>query len=332
MEERDWFIPCTMLTLLLGLAALSLMPVAGYSGIPPYFNSFIGWLSYSLIGAWLFVVVKFIQLAIAREPQPIRALRRQAVAAAGSMAFVAAGMTLAGIDMLFFMWIKPEVTAVAPFWADAVLADADRLVFGTDPWRLFDGIDLTFHAWAYSAFWAVAIMVTLMWLFAQPRSRARSTSILNYFLLWSVFGPLGQMLMSAAGPVFYARIGGGDRFEAQRLALPDVTARLSDYLWGMHVRGELGFGAGISAMPSLHIATTTWIALVFAGQRSRLTPLAILFVLYIWWASVALGWHYAVDGLAGGLGALMCHRLASAYFTYRGTAPAPIALAQPALR
>jgi hypothetical protein len=207
----------------------------------------------------------------------------------------------------------------------------DHAIFGMDPWRLFQGMDLTFHAWAYSFFWAIAIMCALVWLLAQPRSTERSTSLLSYFALWSVFGPLGQFFLSAAGPIFYARIGLGDRFAELERNIPEVTHKVSGYLWDMHVNGVLGAGAGVSAMPSLHIATVTWIYLAFRNQRSRFAPFAALFAVYIFAMSVALGWHYAVDGIAGAAGAIACHAACRAYLG-RGAAikarlapPAPAA-------
>ena len=45
---------------------------------------------------------------------------------------------------------------------------------------------------------------------------------------------------------------------------------ISGYLWNFHATGQLGVGAGISAMPSLHIATVSWIYLAFRGQQSQL--------------------------------------------------------------
>jgi len=317
VRERDWFVPSAVLTGLLGLAALLLMPVAGYSGIPPYLASFRSWLMVSLYGVICIVALYLGVLMIRGVESPLGQLRQRLADHGRTYAMAAAAMVLAGLDMIFFMWIKPEVTAVSPFWADRLFADIDHLIFGRDPWRFFEGIDLTFHAWAYSLFWAGSIMVALLWLFVQPPSRARSTSILNYFVIWSLFGPIGQLLGSAAGPVFYKRIGLGDRFEPLAANIPDITNRLTDYLWDQHTANELGFAAGISAMPSLHIATVTWVALVFGGLRSKLTPLAVLFLFYIWAMSVALGWHYAVDGLVGALGAIGCHVACGRYLDGR---------------
>jgi len=164
---------------------------------------------------------------------------------------------------------------------------------------------------------AVAIMATLVWLFVQPPSKERSASLLSYFALWSLFGPIGQMLSSSAGPIFYERIGLGDRFSGLQRNIPEVTQKISDYLWTFHTNGEPAVGAGISAMPSLHIATVAWIFLVFHGLRSRIAPFAALFALYIFALSVALGWHYAVDGVVGALGAWLAQMLCRSYLAGR---------------
>jgi len=316
-RERDWLIPSALMTAMLGAAAVLLMPVAGYDHVPPYFTRFVGWLNYSAVGGIFLALVHLVRLRKAGVASPVEHLRAQFRAKKGAALAAIAGMMLAGVDMLFFMWIKPEVTAVAPFWADEMLADADRAIFGRDPWRFFEGVDLSFHAWAYSFFWAVAIMATLVWLFAQKPSAERSGSLLSYFAIWSIFGPIGQLLLSSAGPIFYARAGQGGRFDALSANVPEITQKISGYLWSMHANGEPGVGAGISAMPSLHIATVSWIVLAFAGTKSRLTLLTIVFALYIWAMSVALGWHYAVDGIAGAVGAIACHAAARRYMKGR---------------
>ncbi len=312
-QERDWLIPSACLTALLGAAAVLLMPAAGYHEVPPYFSGFVRWVNYSMLGGLLALSVQLIRLRRSGVASPLAHLKTMFLSRKGTALAAIAGMMLAGIDMLFFMWIKPEVTAVSPFWADAMLADFDHLLFGRDPWRFFQGFDLGFHAWAYSFFWAMAIMGTLVWLFAQRPSAERSSALLSYFALWSLFGPIGQLLLSSAGPIFYARAGLGQRFDDLSTNIPQVTQKIAGYLWDYHVSGRPGVGAGISAMPSLHIATVTWIVLAFAGAKSRLTPLAALFALYIWALSVALGWHYAVDGIVGALGALTCHAAARVY-------------------
>lgn len=335
MSEREWFIPSLLLTAGLGIAAALLMPLAGYDGIPPYFGKFILWMKYALVGAVALLGVRVWKLHAAGVASPLAHLRSQLIEKKTALIFAVAGMVLAGVDMLFFMWIKPEVTAVAPFWADNLFADMDHAIFGRDPWQFFQGLNLEFHAFAYSFFWAMAVMAALVWLLAQPQSRERSASLVSYFALWSVFGPLGQFFLSAAGPIFYSRIGLGDRFAELERNIPEVTNQVSGYLWDMHSNGTLGPGAGISAMPSLHIATVTWIYLAFRSQGSRFAPIAALFAVYIFAMSVALGWHYAVDGIFGALGAVASHAACRAYVgrgeaTKAGLATLPPSAEEPA--
>jgi hypothetical protein len=317
MREREWLVPSAIMTALLGTAALLLMPIAGYDEIPPYFSRFVNWMVYMLFGALFALLIYVVKLYLTGVEEPIAHLKSNFLAKKTFLLAALAGAMLGGIDMLFFMWIKPEVTAVSPFWADELFANIDHAIFRTDPWRLFSRVDLTFHAWAYSFFWAVAIMGTMVWLLTRKSSFDRSSSLLSYFALWSIFGPIGQLLFSSAGPIFYQRVGHGDRFAELSGNIPEITQKISGYLWNFHTSGELGVGAGISAMPSLHIATVAWIYLAFRGQRSRLAPLAALFALYMWALSVALGWHYAIDGIVGALGAVGTQAACSAYLRGR---------------
>lgn len=212
MDDRAWFVPSVSLTAMLGLAAWAMMPIAGFHSIPPYLPAFLNWMGAATGAAILLLAARFIGLAASKVPRPAATLMGEVKAHARYLSFIAAGVTLACVDMLFFMWIKPELAAVSTFWVDPYLAELDFIVFGTDPWRYFQGTSLEPTAWAYNFLWPTSILVTLLWIFAQPQSVERSTSIVGYFMLWSLFGPIGQLLFSSSGPIFYSRIGLGDRF------------------------------------------------------------------------------------------------------------------------
>jgi hypothetical protein len=83
--------------------------------------------------------------------------------------------------------------------------------------------------------------------------------------------------------------------EADQLGLV-WAVHTQEMLWQLYERSAVGLGAGISAMPSMHVAAAVLFALL--GWRvSR--PLGIAFSVFaglILLGSVHLGWHYAVDG------------------------------------
>jgi membrane-associated phospholipid phosphatase len=76
-------------------------------------------------------------------------------------------------------------------------------------------------------------------------------------------------------------------------------------LWREYQHSQKGLGSGISAMPSVHVATATLMAL-FGWQYARRLGMALsVFAAIILLGSIHLGWHYAVDGYAAVLGTLL---------------------------
>jgi hypothetical protein len=210
------------------------------------------------------------------------------------------GILLTGLNMVTFMWVKQLLNYLVPFRADPLLAAADRMIFFTDPWRLLIWLDNWPMALFYHRAWFALMVLLLLKVLMSPPSAEKSALLLTYFLLWSVFGPAVHTLMPAAGPVFYAHLGYGDRFAA--LSMPPETQEVANYLWRTYRGGSFGPGAGISAMPSLHIATTAWVVIATARfARGWLFPISAMAAL-ITLLSVALGWHYAVDGIVGAFG------------------------------
>ena len=178
------------------------------------------------------------------------------------------GITIAGLNMIAFMWTKPLLNFV-PFWADPLLARADRLLFlGTDPWKLLDWLNSVPAALFYHRGWFAMMIVTLLVVLSQPASVRKSAVMLSYFILWSIVGPIVHILMPAAGPVFYAKLGYGSDFAGIRV--PEEMTTMSDYLWNVYQGDQFGPGSGISAMPSMHIATTAWMVIAIYVLARRL--------------------------------------------------------------
>jgi hypothetical protein len=294
--------------------------------------SLAGWFGWTIMASGFAILAYTLKLMRSGEQRPIAVLKDNLRAQWRRYAVILLGMTLAGVDMYFFMILKPELNVLFPFWADPHLANLDSWMLGRDPWQLFSGWNLELLAWLYSPFWFFSILLTFYWLLLRPSSAAKSTAILAYFATWSIFGPISQALFSSGGPIFYKRLGFGDRFEA--MPVPALARTISNYLWTAYHQRSLAPGAGISAMPSLHLASMAWMLMVFATFRSRwLVPAAFLTVI-IYVGSVALGWHYATDGLIGAAGAGLCFYLSRLYCSFRNAAPqlgkcAPLGLEEP---
>jgi hypothetical protein len=144
-------------------------------------------------------------------------------------------------------------------------------------------------------------------------------------MLWLVVGPLIHILLPAAGPIFFERMGYGPRFA--RLTPDRETVEVANVLWATYASHGSLAGAGISAMPSLHIAMVTWMTLAIRTFEPRFFRPMLAFAVLIFALSVALGWHYAVDGLIGAASSVLCYLvLWSGYSISRGPGSKRVAI------
>jgi hypothetical protein len=313
--EAEWLLPASILTA--GLAGFALIASPDRSAILPALELLPFWLLAAAIMAGVFVFWATLQMMVKGVDRPLSRWCERLIEHRENIVFVAAAVVLAGLNMVAFMWVKPLLNHLVPFWADPYLAAIDRGIFGTDPWRLVKWLNTDFMALFYHRGWFALMVLLLLVVLSHPSSPRKSATLLTYFLLWTIFGPVVHVLMPAAGPVFYQRMGYGDSFAA--LPQPEGVRHISDYLWGIYVGPRFAPGSGISAMPSLHIATTTWIVLAtYVFARRWIIPIGITAFL-IFLLSVSLGWHYAIDGFVGGAGALSLYAISHAAFRSRWT-------------
>jgi membrane-associated phospholipid phosphatase len=121
------------------------------------------------------------------------------------------------------------------------------------------------------------------------------------------------LVFASAGPAFFGRVlpGHSNPYAALMNYLRSVNAnrpllavRGQEGLWAALSRGETVFGWGISAMPSVHVASAI-LAALFGFHLSKPVGIVLTIVaVCAFVASVALGWHYSADGYAGA--ALAC--------------------------
>ncbi len=305
-KESDWLVPGAAMTFVLGGFALALSP--NHSNVMP---------ALGLLPLWMFVAVGLaaicgfaglVRMGLAGVRSPVMRIAGLALRHWRPLVVVTVGTGLAGLNMVTFMWTKPLLNFLVPFWADPLLADLRALFLGNDPWKFLGWLNSMPMAIFYHRAWFGLMIVTLMLVLSKPASSEKSALMLTYFLLWSVAGPLIHVLLPAGGPIFYEQLGHGDRFAG--IIVPGEVAKMSAFLWTVYSSGEqFAPGSGISAMPSLHIATTAWMVMALWVLERRWAAPMVAAGLLIFLLSISLGWHYAADGIVGAAVTLLAYAM-----------------------
>jgi len=218
---------------------------------------------------------------------------------------------LAGTALALHGWAKSMMPLIVDFRADAPLANLDLAIFGQDPWRLFRSDWLMpIYGYAY-LLWFPVTFVTLG--FIAFSRRDLRPAVVAFLATLVVCGTMGQYLLPSAGPIFFERMGFGPRFAELVSTNHFSFNRVSDYLWLHYQSRDAAIGTGISAMPSVHVALATWTACAAFRLWRPLAIPAGVYALGIWAASIASGWHYATDGLAGAILAIVFFILAERF-------------------
>lgn len=206
-----------------------------------------------------------------------------------------------------FTSFKTAIPNYVPFYADPMLADFDRIVFGTDAWRLTHGVIGPFGTMLIDRVYAVWIFVMLLymgWFCFTRNQKLQLQGLLTFLLTWAILSNFCALAMSSVGPCFYELFYQDPRYAPMMAELrainndhPLIVLRAMDFLTDSI--GKERFGAGISAMPSLHVAIAFLCFLVSwtYARRWWVKLLAGLFFATISVGSVHLGWHYASDGI-----------------------------------
>jgi membrane-associated phospholipid phosphatase len=131
-----------------------------------------------------------------------------------------------------------------------------------------------------------------------------------FALTWIVLGIFIAAGVASAGPI-YAGLDRGSasyndlfaRLEAAEAMAP-LFVRMSAWsLWEAAQQPGVSIGDGISAFPSLHVAVASLATFAMWRVHRLLGVIGASYALLILVGSIMLGWHYALDGEAGILGA-----------------------------
>lgn len=216
-----------------------------------------------------------------------------------------------------FTFFKTAIPVIQPYAWDASLAEWDRLIHGgTHPWVLlqsFLGHPIATGAvnFLYNLWFFVMYAILTLQAFALKDRRLRMQFLLSFVLTWMLLGTLGAIWFSSMGPCYYPSLAQESGPYAPLMAylretgeqVPVWALDVQKMLWDRYQNNGAGIGSGISAMPSMHVATSVLLAL-FGWRYSKQAGVALtLYAVAIMIGSVHLGWHYALDGYVGALGA-----------------------------
>lgn len=211
-----------------------------------------------------------------------------------------------------FSAMKSAIPLFTTYSWDPTFIAADRAIFGTDAWRALQpvlGFPIVTSAIsvAYQV-WILLIYAGCVWFAAYVPDRSlRLRFFTTYFAVWTVCGVVLATLLASVGPCFDGPILGIHTFDPQMAYLeaanrqfPVMVLPVQHFLLDWYRASDHGLGAGISAMPSLHVglATLFWLAIRRYSKGAGRAFGVFLAVIYV--GSVHLAYHYAVDGLVSG--------------------------------
>jgi len=221
--------------------------------------------------------------------------------------------------MLAFSPFKSLIGRAHGFTMDPWLSQAaPMLFFGYHGWQIthavFGNAVGTAFLQAMYTVWFLIVWWSLIYCIARSdKLRFRMQFMLAFLLCWILVGSVAAYWLASAGPCFYQGVFGDPRYAPLMAHLRDLNHQITamapawrvlsldeqKWLWSSYADNANTFGAGISAMPSMHVAFAALVARgAFAIDRRAGWMMSVYAVL-IWIASVHLGWHYAIDGIVG---------------------------------
>jgi hypothetical protein len=216
-----------------------------------------------------------------------------------------------------FSFLKATIPAINPYTWDAFFTRWDYLLHGNNhPWQILQpflgyplvtaGINMLYNLW-----YLIMYVLLMLQVFDMRNRALRMRFLLSFLLTWIVLGNLAAIAFSSMGPCYNPGVAANTGPFATLMnylnetsnSVPVSTLELQRMLWESYQNNGATMGSGISAMPSMHVAIATLMAL-FGWQHSRGAGIGLtLYAVVVFVGSIHLAWHYALDGYVGALGA-----------------------------
>lgn len=215
-----------------------------------------------------------------------------------------------------YTYLKQIIPDINPFKYDQLFSKLDLWIHGGRlPWEwthsLFSHSGFTYFFMFSYQIWFILIWGSFLYFLCSCKvDKYRLQYLVSFLFVWFFLGSIMALLMSSAGPCFLNLIDSNNKDYLPLLArlkeqmeplkyLPFYKGNIIDvqnYLWDIYKSGDTNVGAGISAMPSMHVSSSVIMALGAYQINKNIGIVFWVYTLIIQIASVHLGWHYAVDG------------------------------------
>lgn len=319
--------------LLLGCVAITVLMaiyVGEVIGVPYESGTFgaLMTLFTALIPGFLIVLMvgRFLYLAVVVRPKrPIHQMLGDARRIFFDVERMSTGLVSLVAFMFFmgsFAYLKFAIPHLNPFSWDVTFAELDRVLhFGVNPYEFVLGligtpmvataVNAAYHGWLFLMYFSVILAC-----FSKVNRAIHYRYLVSFVLVWFLGGNVIATMLSSAGPVYYERLGFGTEFAP----LTETLQRFNEIgrIWALDVHEMLwegyvadGRATGISAMPSMHVASTVLMTLYAYTFARWIGHVMAVFLAVIMIGSVMLAWHYAVDGYLGALIAVAGWKLAA---------------------
>jgi hypothetical protein len=231
-------------------------------------------------------------------------------------AFILLSTMVFVLGLAAYTTYKINLPNVVAFYADPALARLDRLLHGGNPWQvLYNAIPergALVVDFFYTRVWPFLLAGVFLGNIVFVRGRALSRYIWTMMFCYMVMGGVIATVFSSVGPIFYSDFyPDSGEFLRQKeiiLANPHIgdIGVYSRYLLDNFRDGELAFGTGISAFPSVHMAVAVLTAWVFTSYGRGPAIAGWFYAAIIEYGSIYTGWHYGLGGYASTVAVSLC--------------------------
>lgn len=261
----------------------------------------------------------YLYLLYHRRPHPLVAYAKTLVSffnpLSKAVSFILLVLAL-NLTYSCYSYLKSVIPDINPFQYDLAFYELDKwLHFGVSPWEITHAvfssafstyvINFLYHLW-FLLMWGV----TLFFIVRRDLTHLRNQYLIAYMSSWLLIGGITATALSSAGPCYVHLLNPEDTYYLPLLDLLGEQSRslvqsgwfpvwaldVQDTLWLNYLGREGGIGAGISAMPSMHVSVAMLMALASYRFNKKLGYLMWAYLAFIQIGSVHLAWHYAVDG------------------------------------